>query len=296
MPFFKNTPRGAFSGELRHGNTSGLCGNAMMGYDEVEEINTLIEELGVDAEDIQGHVAWAMDLYEHGIITKKDLGGIDLKWGDRDATMELIKKIVYKEDPAPAALAEGYRHAIDVFGEESAWYAWKSNANTSIPRYDVRNREHGMPHSYGTGHSAGISLYDSATMCLFSSFPYNAIWGPPNEVARIFINTVCGWELTPDDINDIARRNDYLSRCVSLREGYHPDRDANLPQRAFDEPVTNKYGKTWVWTKEEWEEEKKNYFINALGLTERGLPPGVDLKRLGLEFVIPALEAFDAVG
>ena len=296
MPFFKNTPRGAFSGELRHGNTSGLCGNAMMGYDEVEEINTLIEELGVDAEDIQGHIAWAMDLYEHGIITKKDLGGIDLKWGDRDAAMELIKKIVYREDPAPAALAQGYWHAIEVFGKESAWYAWKSNANTSIPRYDVRNREHGMPHSYGTGHSAGISLYDSATMCLFSSFPYNAIWGPPNEVARIFINTACGWELTPEEINDIVQRNNLFSRCVSLREGYHPDKDANLPQRAFDEPVTNKYGRTWVWTKEEWEEEKKNYFINALGLTGRGLPPEAELTRLGLEFVIPVLEPLDAVG
>jgi aldehyde:ferredoxin oxidoreductase len=296
MPFLKNTPRGSFSGELRHGNTSGLCGNAMMGYDEVEEINTLIEELGVDAEDIQGHIAWAMDLYEHGIITKKDLDGIDLKWGDRDAAIELIKKIVYREGRAPAALAEGYRYAIDVFGKESAWYAWKSNANTSIPRYDVRNREHGMPHSYGTCHSSGISLYDSATMCLFSSFPYNAIWGPPNEVARIFINAVCGWELTPDEINDIVQRNNYLDRCVSLREGYHPDKDANLPQRAFDEPVTNKYGRTWVWAKEEWEQEKKSYFVNALGLTERGLPPKAELQRLKLDFVIPLLEPLDAVG
>ena len=296
MPFFKNTPRGAFSGELRHGNTSGLCGNAMMGYDEVEEINTLIEELGVDAEDIQGLIAWAMDLYEHDIITKNDLGGIDLKWGDRDATIELIKKIVYKEDTAPAALAEGYWHAIGVFGKESAWYAWKSNANTSIPRYDVRNREHGTPHSYGTGHSAAINLFDSATMCLFSSFPYNAIWGPPSEVARIFINTACGWDLTPDDINHIAQRNACLNRCVSLREGYHPDKDSNLPQRAFDEPVTNKYGKTWVWKREEWEEEKKNYFVNALGLTERGLPAKTELQSLGLDFVISTLESIDAVG
>lgn len=295
MPFFKNTSRGAFGGELRHGNTSGLCGNAMMGYDEVQEINTLIEELGVDAEDIQGHIAWAMDLYEQGIITREDLGGIDLKWGDRDAAMELVKKIVYKEDHAPAALAEGYRHAIGVFGEESAWYAWKSNQNTSIPRYDVRNREHGMAQSYGTGHSTGISLFDSATMCLFSSFPFNAIWGPPEEVARVFINAATGWELTPHEIKDITRRNDYLSRCVSLREGYHPDRDSNLPQRAFEEPVTNKYGKTWVWVKEDWEKEKKNYFLNALNLTERGMPPKKELQRLGLEFVLPILEAIEAV-
>lgn len=296
MPFFKNTAHGSFSGELRHGNTSGLCGNAMMGYDEVQEINTLIEELGVDAEDIQGHIAWAMDLYEHGIITKGDLGGIDLKWGDRDATLEMVRKIVYREDRVPAALAEGYRHAIDVFGRESAWYAWKSNANTSIPRYDVRNKVHGMPLPYGTSHGHGMSLFDSATMCLFSSFPFNAIWGPPHEVARVFINTACGWERTPDEISDVVRRNEYLGRCVSLREGYHPDKDSNLPRRAFEEPVTDKYGNTWVWTREDWGEDKKNFFVHALGLSERGLPLKTELQRLGLQFVIRELEPLDAVG
>jgi aldehyde:ferredoxin oxidoreductase len=295
MPFFKNTPHGAFSGEIRHGNTSGLCGNAMMGYDEVEEINTLIEELGIDAEDVQGHIAWAMDLYEHGIITKEDLGGIDLKWGERDAAMELVKKIAYKEGHAPAALAEGYRHAIDIFGAESAWYAWHSPANTSIPRYDVRNKVHGMALPYGTSHYGGMSLYDSATICLFSAFPFYAIWGPPHEVARTFLNAACGWDLTPDEIADITRRNDYFSRCISLRAGFRPEKDAGLPQRAFDEPVTDKYGKTWVWAKEEWEAEKKAYYINVMKLSERGLPLGAELQRLGLEFVIPVLEPMDAI-
>ena len=86
---------------------------------------------------------------------------------------------------------------------------------------------------YGTRHSEGSGLFDSATMCLFSSFPFYPIWGPPSAVARKFINTVCGWQLTDDDIDAISRRNDYLGRCISLREGYHPDKHANLPQRAL---------------------------------------------------------------
>jgi len=295
QPFFKNTPYGAFSGELRHGNTSGLCGNAMMGYDEVEEINSLLEELGVDAEDMQGHIAWAMDLYEHGIITKADLGGIDLKWGDRDATMELMKKIVYKEGRAPAALAEGYWHAIKVFGPESRWYAWCSSANASIPRYDPRNKMYGMALQYGTTHGGGSGLFDAATMCLFAAFPYYAIWGPPPEVARIFLKAACGWELTAQQLGDIVQRNAYLCRCVSLREGFHPDKHSFLPQRAFDEPITDKYGRTWVWTREDWEKAKKRHFVETLKLSGRGLPPRGELKRLGLEFVIPVLEPMDAL-
>jgi len=115
-------------------------------------------------------------------------------------------------------------------------------------------------------------------------------------VARKFINTAAGWDLTPDDIDHISQRIDLLGRCVSLREGYHPDKDSKLPQRAFDEPVTNKYGKTWVWKKEEWEEEKRDFFVKALNLSKRGLPLRAELERLGLEYVIPELVSLDAVG
>ncbi len=296
MPYFKNTSHGAFSGELRHGNTAGLCGNAMMGYDEVQEINSLLEELGVDAEDMQGHIAWAMDLYEHGIISKEDLGGIDLQWGDRDAAIELLKKIVYKEGRAPAAIAEGYKHAIDIFGPEAAWYAWHSSTNSSIPRYDARNKKYGLGLNYGTSHGGGSGLFDSATMCIFAALAFYPIFGQPNDVARTFFEAACGWEISGKQINDILQKNSYLSRCVSLRQGFHPDKDSHLPQRAFDEPVTDKYGTTWVWTTEEWEEARKKHYVETLKLSERGLPPEKELRRLGLDFVIPVIEPMDALG
>ncbi|OGO30750.1 MAG: hypothetical protein A2Z29_03600 [Chloroflexi bacterium RBG_16_56_11] len=290
QPFFKNTSHGAFSGELRHGNTCGLCGNAMMGFDEVEEINSLLEELGVDAENVHGLMAWAMDLYEHGVITRADLGGIDLKWGDRDATLELLRKIVYKESRAPAALAGGWRYAIDIFGPESRPYAWYSSANQSIARYEPRSKGHGLGLAHGTGHGGGSGLFDAATMCLFAAFPFFEIWGPPQEVARTFISAAAGWELGFEQINDIIQRISLFSRGLSMREGFHPDKHSFLPARAFTEPVTSKYGVTSVWKKEEWEAARKNYYTQALKLTERGLLPRGELERLGLEFMIPVLE------
>ena len=296
QPFFKNTSRGAFSGELRHGNTCGLCGNAMMGFDEVEEINSLLEELGVDAENVQGLMAWAMDLYENGIITKTDLGGIDLKWGDRDATLELLKKIVYKEGRAPAALAEGWWQAIDVFGPESKRYAWCSGANQSVARYEPRSKRHGLGLARGTGHGGGSGLFDAATMCVFAAFPFYEIWGPPQEVARTFIAAAAGWELSIEEINDITQRINFFSRCLSMREGFHPDKHTFLPERAFEEPVTNKYGTTSVWTRAAWEADKRNYYTQVLRLTERGRLPRGELARLGLEFLVPVLEPLDVIG
>jgi aldehyde:ferredoxin oxidoreductase len=301
VPFFKHSERGAFGGEFRHDNLGGFNANIMVGYEEMTEIASLEDELGMDAEELGGIVAWAMDLYEHGIITKEDLDGIDLQWGNVDATCELLKKIAYKKGRAPAALAEGFRRAYPVFGEKSKWYAFEVHG-CAAPTYDVRNKHVGWGLIYGTSHNGarmgagiGAMMQESATCCYFALPPFVQIWGSENEAYRIFLNAICGWDLNPEDVKDIALRNYYFNRCVSLREGYHPSRDDRLPPRAFDEPITDKYGKTWVWDHDEFEERKKTYYTETLKLTENGLPSRDNLRRLGLDFVIPVLEKMNAV-
>ena len=302
VPFFKHSKRGTFGGEFRHDNTGGFNANIMVGYEEMAEISSLEDELGMDGEELGGLVAWAMDLYEHGIITRDDLGGIDLKWGSVEATCELLKKIAYKEGRAPAALAEGFRRAYEVFGEKSKRYAFEVHG-CAAPTYDVRNKQVGWGLMYGTSHNgarmgAGISsmLQESVTCCYFALPPFVQIWGSENEVYRLFLNAVCGWDLSSEDVRDLALRNYYFNRCVSLREGYHPSKDDYLPPRAFDEAITDKYGKTWVWDRDEFEESKKTYYVETLKLTEEGLPPREGLERLGLDFVIPDLDKMNAVG
>ena len=302
VPFFKHSKRGTFGGEFRHDNTGGFNANIMVGYEEMAEISSLEDELGMDGEELGGLVAWAMDLYEHGIITRDDLGGIDLKWGSVEATCDLLKKIAYKEGRAPAALAEGFQRAYEVFGEKSKPYAFEVHG-CAAPTYDVRNKDVGWGLVYGTSHNgarmgAGISamLQESVTCCYFALPPFVQIWGSENEVYRLFLNAVCGWDLSSEDLKDLALRNYYFNRCVSLREGYHPSKDDRLPPRAFDEPITDKYGKTWVWDRDEFEESKKTYYVETLKLTEEGLPPRGGLERLGLDFVIRDLEKMNAVG
>ena len=302
VPFFKNSQRGAFGGEFRHDNVGGFNANIMLGYEDMPEIAALEDELGMDGEELGGIVAWAIDLFEHGIITREDLGGIDLKWGSVETACELMKKIAYKEGRAPAALAEGFRRAYEVFGEESKWYAFEVHG-CAAPTYDVRNKHHGMGLTAGTSHTGAriglgldSALSEAATFCNFATGPFAQIWGSREEVARVFLNAACGWNLTVADVKDIALRNYYFNRCISLREGYHPSKDDYLPPRAFDEPITDKYGTTWVWDRAEFEEEKKKHYVKNLSLTEAGLPPREGLKRLGLDFVIPVLEPMGAIG
>src|SRR3990172_4359514 len=243
-----------------------------------------------------------MDLYEHGIITKGDLGGIDLKWGDVEATCALLEKIAYKQDRAPAALAEGFRRAYPIFGKESEYLAWEVHG-CACPTYDIRNKLRGMGLSFGPSHNGarmgsgiGSGLTEAATFCFFASAPLNRIIGSSEEIARVYLNAACGWDLSTEDVSNISLRNFYFNRCLSLREGYHPAKDDYLPPRAFDEPITDKYGKTWVWDRQEFEDEKRKYYVNSLKLTEQGLPPREGLERLGLGFVIPSLDPMRAIG
>jgi aldehyde:ferredoxin oxidoreductase len=302
VPFFRNNERGAFGGEFRHDDLGGFNANVMIGYEEMVEINALVDELGMDSEELGGIVAWAMDLYENGIITKKDLDGIDLKWGDAGAICELLKKIAYRQGRAPSALADGFRRAYDVFGEKSRWYAFEVHG-CAAPTYDVRNKHIGWGLPFGTSHNGarmgtGIeaALREASTACTFAIPPFLQIWGSEEEVDRNFLNAVCGWNLGIADIKDIALRNYYFNRCISLREGYRPAQDDFLPPRAYDEPITDKYGTTWVWGHDEFDAAKRNYYTDTLRLTRNGLPPRDGIKRLGLEFVLPVLEPAGVIG
>jgi aldehyde:ferredoxin oxidoreductase len=301
-PFFKNGKNGAFGGEFRHDDMGGFNANILVGYEEVAEFNGLVDELGMDSEELGGLIAWAMDLYEHNIISQQDLGGIDLKWGSVEATIQLIKKIAYKENLAPATLAEGFRRAYKVFGDKSKWYAYEVHGCAS-PTSDLRNKELGAGIRNATSHCGarvgdGIMslLGESATCCDFQLIANMQVWGSVDEAIRQYVNAACGWNLTSQDIADIAQRNYYFNRCISLREGYYPPKDDYFPPRAFDEPITDKYGKVWVWDPDEFEEKKKEFYLTKLKLDEKGLPPRNELERLGLDFIIPTLAPMGAIG
>ncbi|MBI4290175.1 MAG: MoaD/ThiS family protein, partial [Betaproteobacteria bacterium] len=58
--------------------------------EQVMRLNNIINDLGIDSAGIGGAVAWAMELYQRGIITQKDTGGLDLTWGNYEAIEKLF--------------------------------------------------------------------------------------------------------------------------------------------------------------------------------------------------------------
>jgi aldehyde:ferredoxin oxidoreductase len=68
----------------------------------------LCNEYGIDTISAGAITAFAMECYEHGVIKKKDIGDLDLSWGNPDALPELVRLIAMREGIGDI-LAEGVK-------------------------------------------------------------------------------------------------------------------------------------------------------------------------------------------
>lgn len=90
------------------------CGNDNLA--DICEANQLCNMYGLDTISCGATIAWAMDCYENGILTKKDTDGLELNFGDGALYFELIPKIARKEKGIGSLLALGSERAAKIIG------------------------------------------------------------------------------------------------------------------------------------------------------------------------------------
>lgn len=86
------------------------------------QINDLLNRAGMDTISAGGAVAFAMECYQHGILNKADLDGIDLRWGNSEAILAIVKKMIQREGIGDI-LADGVRLAAERIGPDTAQFA-----------------------------------------------------------------------------------------------------------------------------------------------------------------------------
>jgi aldehyde:ferredoxin oxidoreductase len=88
------------------------------GIDDLKSVayaNQLCNMYGLDTISCGATIAWAMDCYEQGIITKEDTDGIDLRFGNVNAMIRMVELIARREGFGNI-LAEGSARAAEVIG------------------------------------------------------------------------------------------------------------------------------------------------------------------------------------
>ena len=291
----RDPPLGPTLAELRHDNVGGWDANVMLpGFDVQIYLTSFLDELGLDNEDVSGVVAWMMECYQRGLVTQEDLEGIDLTWGNLSAICDLVKKIAYREGVGDI-LANGLKIAPSQMGRGTEKYAMtgKGVAITSYePRGSIQEAIDLAVVPVGELHGARGGprwmACDALTTCGFLIRPLHQVFGWDNFAIQ-FLRPATGWDLSPADWKDMVRRIQFMERCNCIREGYVPTRDDVLPDRFFEETIYNKYGEPKILNRDDFLALREKTYL-SFELTPQGIPPRDLLRKLDMDFVIPAME------
>jgi aldehyde:ferredoxin oxidoreductase len=284
--------------------------------------NFLCNEYGIDTISAGSIVAFAMECYEKGILTKKDTGGLEIKFGDPDILVELIEKIGKREGIGDL-LGEGTKRIAEKLGKGSEKFAMQVKG-LELPAYDSRAAKitalgyavasRGGDHM--TGYIQGPTFIDTPFLVVDDS-KIDDLYVPKPKDATVLrdlenaltmfdvtgtckfmgmmldarewvdlISSVTGWEFSIEDFKMTGERIVNLSRAFNMRDGFSRA-DDNLPKRLVEEPMPDGPAKGHVV--EQLDTLLDNYY-EARGWDKiTGKPSPEKLRELGLDFVIPDL-------
>ena len=286
----------------------------------IAKANYLCNFYGVDTISAGGAIAWAMEAFEKGIISEKDTGGIELRFGNADAMVKMVE-LICKREGFGAILSEGVKRAAEKIGKGSEEFAIHvkglelpmhspyrfkcmglqyatSNRgachNRGSPAYVARgmtNPEIGLDKvmdglkEEGCGvvtkiHQDACTLVDALGYCKFGIFFCKV---PLTLLADLY-SAALGTKATLEELMKAAERIWLVERAFNIKMGLTA-KDDTLPKRFEKEPppdgaVKGQRVKLDVMLKEYYE---------ARGYDELGRPKKEKLGELGLDFLIPIL-------
>jgi len=276
--------------------------------------NKYCDDLGLDTLSTGNVIAFAMECFERKLITKEDTGGLEIKFGDHQVMIELIKRIANREGIGDL-LAEGVKRASEKVGKGSEKFAMHVKG-LEIPAY-APGSLYGVALNYATSPCGAHvnrgstflteinmppkirfdprgkgrlvkneqdrrAVYDSAILCLITR---RATHLP--QVTEM-LEAVTGMRTSPGELMKVGERINNLERAFNVREGI-TRKDDTLPRRCLEEPMPDgpAKGKTLSETKLR---VMLDEYYRARGWNEEGIPRKDKLQELGLNDVAEQLE------
>jgi aldehyde:ferredoxin oxidoreductase len=112
----------------------GLCLNQNMG--SIFAMNDRLNRAGMDTISAGGTIAFAIECYNRGILTREDTDGLELTWGNTQAIIALMEKMIAREGIGDI-LADGVKKASERIGKNSGQYAIHAGGQ-ELPMHDSR--------------------------------------------------------------------------------------------------------------------------------------------------------------
>ena len=102
------------------GTLGGLC--LVDDLVAIAKANQLCNRYGLDTISAGGIIAFAMEAYEKGIITRSDTDGVELVWGNAEALVEMVHKMG-KGEGIGRLMTEGSKRMAEALGKNAIEFA-----------------------------------------------------------------------------------------------------------------------------------------------------------------------------
>jgi aldehyde:ferredoxin oxidoreductase len=320
----KNLPYAGTTGEPEFETLYSFGGQT--GVDNPDSIITadrLCDELGMDTISAGVTIGFAMELFEKGIIGLEETKGLNLKFGNHEDMIQLLKAMAYRQGIG-SILADGVKKATQELGKQTELYAIHIKG-LELPGYDVRGAlAHGLNYATaytGADHNRGYAFQeifgipipweadrlspekkgeltvwnqdirtatcDCPTICAFM-FDM-ALAGNATEITATLLNAVTGLGFNAQDIAKVGERVNNLARSFNVREGFSRADDI-LPERLMNEHIQDGNSKGCIFNKETLDKMLDEYYSARGWDIESGIPTMEKLISLNLEYVSDQLK------
>ncbi|MHA2181446.1 MAG: aldehyde ferredoxin oxidoreductase family protein [Promethearchaeota archaeon] len=308
------------SGEGPEYETIGALGTSC-GVDNLEAITMahfLCNEYGIDVISAGGSIAFTMECYEKGILTKEDTNGLEFNFGNADLLVDVIS-MIGKRDGIGDLIAEGSRNMAEKLGNDSIKFAMQVKG-LELPAYDSRAAKiSGL--GFAVANRGGCHITGFIEGPAFLSMPFmivedaevgdvltenpedtlvnknfedafgvfDSIGGCKfmgmvlsSEDWASLIEKLLGYPFTVEDFAKAGERLYNLARVYNVREGI-TRADDTLPPRLLEEPMPEGPAKGQVVNLDPLLDA---YYDYRGWDKETGKPTKEKLKELGLEWAI----------
>lgn len=256
-------------------------------------LNEMSNEGGIDTISSGSTLAWAMEAYDNGVLTKEDLDGVELTWGNGEAMITLLDKMIRGEGVG-RKLMNGQRYAIKAFGRGEAF---ETTAGGIEPGLHDSRRSKGYNRIYQFDPTPGrhmkggdawspldapdrpkkdvqmmtaVEVLNSAGFCAFSERGFN------EHTVSDFITYTTGRTFDLEEQMRTGKRIFFMRHLYNLREGI-TKKDMTLSKRLNGPLEKGPLAGVIIPTDQMGED-----FFNELGLDPQTLiPPREWLEELG---------------
>jgi aldehyde:ferredoxin oxidoreductase len=274
--------------------------------DAIAAANMWCDRYGLDTISTGNVIGFAMECFERGLLSKRDVGDSELKFGDHKLLVELIRRIALREGIG-GLLAEGVRNAAEKIGKGSETFAMHVKG-LELPAYDPRGAW-GMGLAYATACRGGCHLkawtlkvevfapkydrfstegkaklvfelqnaraaMDSLGVCIIGSRAIGV-----EEMERVLAVTT-GWNLSVKDLLKAGERIYNLERLLAVREGISR-KDDILPARLLNETLPNGPAKGVKLGEKDFNRMLDEYY-EIRGWDTKGRPKREKLEEFGI--------------